>query len=257
MGETDEMIRPRTAASAHAIAHRYHGAPARHPQEPAAAPGPGSARACGGPPITVAIQATDPIVAAGSTAYLHTHPGITPLPAAWAHRADVVLVVADLVTEETLSWMHQAAEKVAGGQPRFVLVADGVRAPQLLRAVTCGLVSVLPRQGCDYEQIVQAILHVHEGRVELPGAALGALIASAPARREAISAPSEPASGALEGREVDVLRLLADGLGTPEIAQRLNYSERTVKNIIHGLLTRMNLRNRPHAVAFALRNGLL
>jgi DNA-binding NarL/FixJ family response regulator len=61
----------------------------------------------------------------------------------------------------------------------------------------------------------------------------------------------------LEAREADVLRLLAEGLGTPEIAARLNYSERTVKNIIHGVLTRWSLRNRAHAVAFALRNGAI
>jgi DNA-binding NarL/FixJ family response regulator len=51
--------------------------------------------------------------------------------------------------------------------------------------------------------------------------------------------------------------LLAEGMDTVEIAQRLNYSERTVKNIIHGLLSRMKLRNRSHAVAYALRNGVM
>jgi DNA-binding NarL/FixJ family response regulator len=58
-------------------------------------------------------------------------------------------------------------------------------------------------------------------------------------------------------REVDVLRLLAEGMDTLEIAQRLNYSERTVKNIIHGVLSRLKLRNRSHAVAYALRNGVM
>ncbi|MEU1868430.1 LuxR C-terminal-related transcriptional regulator [Streptomyces gardneri] len=39
----------------------------------------------------------------------------------------------------------------------------------------------------------------------------------------------------LSGREVDVLRCLASGLGTAETAQKVGYSERTVKNVIHGL----------------------
>jgi DNA-binding CsgD family transcriptional regulator len=60
-----------------------------------------------------------------------------------------------------------------------------------------------------------------------------------------------------EAREVEVLRLIADGMDTLEIAQRLSYSERTVRNIIHALLTRMKLRNRTHAVAYALRNGAI
>jgi DNA-binding NarL/FixJ family response regulator len=61
----------------------------------------------------------------------------------------------------------------------------------------------------------------------------------------------------LNDREVMVLRMLADGSNTREIAHRLNYSERTVKAIIQDITQRFGLRNRSHAVAFALRNGLI
>jgi DNA-binding NarL/FixJ family response regulator len=56
---------------------------------------------------------------------------------------------------------------------------------------------------------------------------------------------------------VEVLRLLADGLDTSEIAHKLAYSERTVKNVVHDVTTRLQLRNRSHAVAYALREGLI
>ena len=61
----------------------------------------------------------------------------------------------------------------------------------------------------------------------------------------------------LAPREVEVLRLLADGLDTSEIAHQLAYSERTVKNVVHDVTTRLQLRNRSHAVAYALREGLI
>lgn len=64
------------------------------------------------------------------------------------------------------------------------------------------------------------------------------------------------ASG-LETREVDVLRLIAEGLDTAEIADRMKYSERTVKNILYAMMTRLNLRNRSHAVAYAMRSGII
>jgi DNA-binding NarL/FixJ family response regulator len=54
-----------------------------------------------------------------------------------------------------------------------------------------------------------------------------------------------------------VLKLLADGMDTGEIAATLNYSERTIKNVLHGLMSRLDLRNRSHAVAYALRAGAL
>ncbi len=58
-------------------------------------------------------------------------------------------------------------------------------------------------------------------------------------------------------REVEVLRLVADGLDTAEIATRLSYSQRTIKTVLHDVTTRLQLRNRSHAVAYALREGLI
>jgi DNA-binding NarL/FixJ family response regulator len=61
----------------------------------------------------------------------------------------------------------------------------------------------------------------------------------------------------LSAREVDVLKLVAEGFDTREIAGKLCYSERTVKNVLHGLMLRLRLRNRAHAVAYAARHGYL
>jgi DNA-binding NarL/FixJ family response regulator len=56
-------------------------------------------------------------------------------------------------------------------------------------------------------------------------------------------------------RERDVLTLLADGYSTREIAQRLCYSERTIKNVLQDFNARLQLRNRTQAVAYAVRRG--
>ena len=48
-----------------------------------------------------------------------------------------------------------------------------------------------------------------------------------------------------------------EGLDTSEIAVSLSYSERTIKNVLHEVTSRLQLRNRSHAVAYALRNGLI
>ena len=211
--------------------------------------------------VTVAVQASDAIIGAGAAAFLQTQPDISPLPARWAHQADVILVLADPLSEDLLSWMRQGSARTASPETRFVLVGDGLCGADLRQAAACGLISVLPRQGCDYGEIVRAIQHLHQGRVELPGAEFRSLLARSRPQpiQTALLAPAGPGGETvqLNERERDVLRLLADGHGTQEIAQRLSYSERTVKNIIHHLLTRMKLRNRPHAVAYALRNGLL
>ncbi len=59
----------------------------------------------------------------------------------------------------------------------------------------------------------------------------------------------------LTPREEAVLRLVARGQTTAEVAAELSYSERSVKNVIHGVAERLDLRNRCHVVAHAVREG--
>ena len=79
--------------------------------------------------------------------------------------------------------------------------------------------------------------------------------------------PDRPGSGAntadqasaigITDRERSVLRLLADGWETGEIAKELCYSNRTVTSVVHDITQRFRRRNRAHAVAYALRAGML
>jgi DNA-binding NarL/FixJ family response regulator len=61
----------------------------------------------------------------------------------------------------------------------------------------------------------------------------------------------------LTEREQQVLTLIADGHPTREVAEQLCYSERTVKNVLHDVTTKLNARTRSQAVAFAVREGLI
>ena len=54
-----------------------------------------------------------------------------------------------------------------------------------------------------------------------------------------------------------MLSLIAAGHPTREVAQQLCYSERTVKNVLHDVVTKLNARSRSQAVAFAVREGLI
>jgi DNA-binding NarL/FixJ family response regulator len=58
-------------------------------------------------------------------------------------------------------------------------------------------------------------------------------------------------------REIEVLRLVSEGLVNREIGQRLFLSEETVKSHVRHLLAKLQARSRAHAVAIAFRRGLL
>jgi DNA-binding NarL/FixJ family response regulator len=208
------------------------------------------------PAVTVAVLAHEPLLAQGAAASLRTCPGINLIPPERLEDASVVLVIAAQVREETLSLMEHAAE-VSDREMRFVLVCDDIREPQLLRALSWGIVSVLGRQEADCQQVARALVNARDGRVELPGDAHEWLEERIRSIQRDVLAPHGLTAAGLYTREVEVLRLLAEGMDLLEVAQRLNYSERTVRNIIHGVLSRMKLRNRVHAVAYALRNGAM
>jgi DNA-binding CsgD family transcriptional regulator len=79
----------------------------------------------------------------------------------------------------------------------------------------------------------------------------------APERPEANGSSANSMLHGLTAREHDVLRLLADGASTRDMAQRLSYSERTVKTIVHCLLAKLGCQTRAQAVALATRKGVI
>ncbi|MET0685898.1 MAG: response regulator transcription factor [Solirubrobacteraceae bacterium] len=66
-----------------------------------------------------------------------------------------------------------------------------------------------------------------------------------------------PVAARLTDREQQVLSLIAEGHPTREVAERLCYSERTVKNVLHDVVTKLGARSRSQAVAHAVREGLI
>ncbi len=69
--------------------------------------------------------------------------------------------------------------------------------------------------------------------------------------------PASSAEVALAPRELEVLRLIADGLSNSEIAAALVISQETVKTYVSRILTKLDLRDRVQAVVYAYRTGLV
>jgi DNA-binding NarL/FixJ family response regulator len=138
-----------------------------------------------------------------------------------------------------------------------VLVTSQLDQSQLLSAVECRVVSVLNRGVATAEQLVSAIRLAAAGGGTLPPDLLGNLLREVQNLQQGVSTPLGRNSVGMTRREIDVVRMLAEGCDSGEIGNRLCYSERTVKNIIYMLTRRLKVRNRPHLVAYAMRAGAI
>ncbi|WHT23675.1 LuxR C-terminal-related transcriptional regulator [Crossiella sp. CA-258035] len=204
--------------------------------------------------MRVAVYAPDPLTAAGLTGTLRACADMVVEEGLQSPRADVRVVVADALTSELLSLLRRAANN--GGVP-VVLVVNQLEESELLAAVECRVVAVLPRAAATGDRLVHGVRAAAAGGGVLPPVMLGELLKHVERLQRELLAPKGMNAAGLSPREVDVLRLMADGWDTAEIATRLCYSERTVKNVISGVTQRLKLKNRPHAVAYAMRAGMI
>lgn len=203
--------------------------------------------------IPVYVHATDPISWTGVTGQLTGRPEVRVLAQADAAEAAVTLVVVDSLTPPVV----QALRRLRREQNRLVLVPATIDDAQLSAAVECGVVGVVRRGEASAGRLVEVIMSAARGEGSVPADLLGRLLNQMRRLQREVLDPRGLSLGGLSSREVDVLRLVADGFETREIAAKLSYSERTVKNVVHGMTTRLHLRNRAHAVAYALRHDLI
>ncbi|MFB0631572.1 LuxR C-terminal-related transcriptional regulator [Streptomyces sp. AB3(2024)] len=216
------------------------------------APGTGPNAGSAGRRVPVAVSAADPISREGTVGQLRRHPEIELREESGP--GTVALLVEDALDEAALTRLRRIVRSEGA---RAVLVVSSMRENELLDVVECGVAAIVWRHEATAERLVQAVLAASRGDGDLPADLLGRLIQQVGTlHRGAVGRTGPPALG-LTPREVDVLRLVSEGLDTGEIAGKLSYSERTVKNVMHGLTTRLHLRNRAHAVAFALREGYI
>lgn len=205
--------------------------------------------------IMVSVSAQDPISEGGVVSALRPRPEVRVLGHDEDVRdAEVALVVADQLDEEAVR-LVRAVQRNGGG--RAVLVAGRLDEKDVVAAVEAGVVGMVRRGEATPDRLVTVIRGAASGEGSMPPDLLGKLLGQVGSLQRQVLQPRGITFAGLATREVEVLRLIADGFDTAEVARHLAYSERTVKNVLHDITSRLQLRNRVHAVAYALREGLI
>ena len=114
---------------------------------------------------------------------------------------------------------------------------------QMIRALRAGARAYLLK-GHVHRELLATIRAVHAGQKKIPP--------------EVATELAEHATDEeLTSREIDILRLIADGNSNKQIADRLSIGEATVKSHMTNILSKLNANDRTHAVAIALRRGII
>lgn len=210
------------------------------------------------PPIRVVVADDHAVVRKGLVALLATEPDVDVVGEAAGGREAVAaverlqpdVVLMDLVMPD--GGGLDAIRRITARWPdaRILVLTSFASDDKVFPAVKAGARGYLLKDATP-EEIVRAIRQVHRGEASLsPSIARKVLeeLAAAPAR--------PPTPDPLTPREVEVLRLVARGLGNQAIADVLSLSEPTVRGHVSAILGKLHLASRTQAALYALREGL-
>ena len=208
--------------------------------------------------IRVLIADDHVVVRKGIRALLATEPGIDvvgeagdgaeAVRAAAGLRPDVILMDIVMPTVDGI----EAVRRIMAVQPgsRILVLTSFATDDQIFPALKAGALGYLLKD-TGPEDLVQAIRQVHRGESSLhPTIARKVL--------QELSRPPQrpPTPDPLTEREVEVLRLVAQGRSNQDIARMLVVSEATVRTHVSSILSKLHLASRTQAALYALREGL-
>jgi DNA-binding NarL/FixJ family response regulator len=204
--------------------------------------------------LSVRVHGNDPITEAGVASQMRGRPEVRVIDHDQDETPDVAIIVVDALDDEAKRAVRALRR---GGCDRVVAVCTTVDDGALMCAVELGVHALLRRSEASPERLSSAVVSAARGDGAMAPDLLGRLLVQMSRVQNNVLAPRGIGPTGFTTREVDVLRLLADGFDTSDIADRLAYSERTIKNVIHDVTSRLQLRNRSHAVAYAMRAGVI
>jgi len=212
--------------------------------------------------LTVLVIDPHPIFRAGLVACLASLPGVERVDEAatlgellaGAGLPDCDVVLLDHDQEAGREALRRLRDMTAA---RVVVCSWRRDEDDMLAAIQSGAVGYLCKDTLTPEALGGAVHATASGGGVIAPELLGHLLNGIARASRDVLEPRGISLARLTTREQQVLKLVADGRSTREVAQELSYGERTVKNILHDVVTKLNARTRSQAVAFAVRERLI
>jgi DNA-binding NarL/FixJ family response regulator len=157
-----------------------------------------------------------------------------------AHLPDVTLMDIQLPGLDGIETIRQIRKEFSNAQIIVLTTYSGD--VQVVRAIKAGARAYLLKRQV-HRELLETIRAVHAGQRRIP-------------QEIAVELVDHPRDD-LTPREIDVLRLIAGGNANKEIADRLSIGEASVKSYVANILSKLDARDRAHAVTIGLKRGII
>ncbi len=211
-------------------------------------------------PIRVLIVDDHPVVRQGLQSLLSNYPdiqvvgeadtGLRALEEAALLQPDVVLLDIRLPGASGMDVARQLRQQ--NPQARIIILTAYEDDEYLIGALQAGAHGYLLKS-TSHETLTEAIRNAHAGRRVLSPSLVDGVLR----QFELLAKESLVSQSGLSESELEILPLLAEGATNKEMAERLYWSEATVKRKIGDTLAKLGVSNRAQAVAEAIRRGLI
>lgn len=208
--------------------------------------------------IRILIADDHAVVREGLHSLINTEPGMTvvgeaadgqqALDKAQTLQPDVILLDMVMPRKGGLEVIDELREKAAG--VRILVLTSFADDDMLFPAIKAGALGYLLKNASP-QRLLAAIRDVHRGEPSLSSDVAKKLMMEMQ-RPSSLPPTEEP----LTARELEVLRLVAQGRANQEIAEELVIGEGTVRTHVSNILSKLHLANRTQAALYALREGL-
>ena len=207
--------------------------------------------------IRVLIAEDHAIVRAGLKALIATEPGLEVIgdvsngleavAQARALRPDVILMDLSMPHMDGINATREIKSEHPGA--RILVLTSFIEDDKVFAAIKAGALGYLLKESSP-DDLLRGIRAVHRGESWLHPAIAAKLI------RDLQAPQNAPLKEPLTERELEIIKLVAQGLANKEIANQLEIAERTVRTHVSNILEKLHLANRTQATLYAIKKGL-